>query len=310
MSTFKEDVWAGLCQKPKRLPSRYFYDDKGSALFQEIMDLEEYYLPRCELEILELRAEQMARMTARQGLEIIELGAGDGSKIIHLLSALWQIEPDISYIPLDISPFAVKENEGHLRKHLPGLKLGGVAGNYFKTLPVLMERPTPKLLLFMGSNLGNFPDEKAVEFLSWLQSLMHPGDGLLLAVDLKKDPATILRAYNDAKGITKAFNLNLLARINKELGANFNLEAWDHWPLYEPVSGAAKSYLISLTEQEVVFPGEGTITFEAFEAIHTEVSQKFTLQGIQDLAAKSGMQWKESFTDKKGYYAIGLFFKK
>ena len=310
MTDFLRDVLDGLSQVPKRLPSRYFYDDKGSALFQEIMQLDEYYLPACELEILQEQAEAIGASVAREGLQILELGAGDGTKTLHLLHALLANQQGITYRPMDISSYALEENRYLMQKEFPSLQILPSAGDYFQTLPDLCKSKGPKLILFMGSNLGNFPGKKAEQFLAWISGLIDPGDGLLLGLDLKKDPHIILKAYDDPKGVTAQFNLNLLTRINRELGADFDLNHWLHWPIYDPIDGAAKSYLLSTCHQRVHFPSGLSFSFEPFEAIFMEVSQKFSRNDVENLALMADMEVKRHFLDEKAYYMVSLLRKK
>lgn len=310
MTDFLNDVLDGLSQVPKRLPSRYFYDDAGSALFQEIMQLDEYYLPACELEILQEQAEDIGACIARYGLQIIELGAGDGSKTLHLLRGLANRPESFLYKPLDISSYALEVNRKLIQSEFPSLEIVPAVGDYFKTLPDLCKATGPKLILFMGSNLGNFPGKRAEQFIQWMAGLLQSGDGILLGLDLKKDPGIILKAYNDAKGITAQFNLNLLTRMNRELGADFDTNQWLHWPIYDPVDGAAKSYLVSTCHQKVKLGSGHEFSFEPFEPIFMEVSQKFNRTDVENLALKAGMEVEKHFLDQKAFYMVSLLRKK
>ena len=308
MKDFEKEVKKGLSNKPKTLPTKYFYDAKGSELFQEIMDLEEYYLPACEREIIKNSSNQLAANISSlcNEIEIIGLGAGDGTKTVELLKAFMLLFQDIDYYPLDISASILKENKENLQASIPGLSVKPVAGNYFKTLPKLPQSETKRLILFMGANIGNYSPEKAIEFVRFLKENSRTNDLLLIAFDLKKDPEKILAAYNDRKGVTAQFNLNLLARINKELNGNFNLDQFKHFPTYDPVSGVCKSHLVSLKNQNVSI-GDDTYTFKAFEAIQTEVSIKYDLSEIEKLAEETGIKLIKHFPDSKNYYTLVLF---
>lgn len=310
MTNFKQDVLAGLGLSLKKLSSKYFYDEAGDRLFQQIMHLEEYYLPRCEREIIQQHSTHIAALlNAGTGgqIDVVELGAGDGTKTVAFLAQLQAAGLCPTYIPLDISPNILAVNEQHVRAQVPGIAVMPLAGDYFQTYATLAERPGRKAVLFLGSNIGNFARQGAVDFLRHIREGLRPGDTLLVAFDLKKNPRTILRAYDDREGITRQFNLNLLSRINRELGADFDVAAFDHYPLYEPVSGTTYSYLVSLRQQDVRFPSGECFSFEQHELIHTEISKKYDLPEIEDLATAAGIQPRQHFTDAAGYYALSLF---
>lgn len=308
MKDFEKEVKKGLSNKPKTLPTKYFYDAKGSELFQEIMDLEEYYLPACEREILKDSSNQLAANISSlcNEIEIIGLGAGDGTKTVELLKAFMPLFQDIDYYPLDISASILEENKENLQASIPGLSVKPVAGNYFKTLPKLPQSETKRLILFMGANIGNYSPKKAIEFVRFLKENNRTNDLLLIAFDLKKDPEKILAAYNDEKGVTAKFNMNLLARINNELAANFDLDQFKHFPTYDPIAGVCKSHLVSLVAQTVSI-GEDTYSFKAFEAIQTEVSIKYDLSEIEKLATDTGIKLIKHFPDSKNYYTLALY---
>lgn len=305
-NTFEKDVLTGLQSNPKRLYSKYFYDDKGSAIFQQIMHMPEYYLPGCETEILRLRAKDIIRKLPHKSYDVIELGAGDGSKTALFLDPLVREKEKVSYIPLDISPEILSVNEKIMEEKLPGLCVKPIAGDYFETLKNISSGKNPKIILFLGSNIGNFEGEKALDFIRFVKSFMRKGDHLMLGVDLKKHPRTILAAYDDPAGITKKFNINLLERINRELDGNFNTAGFDHYASYDPLSGATKSYLISNAAQKVQVAGQ-TIAFFPFEAIHMEVSQKYSLHDLDQIRQKVGFHMDHHFTDSKTYFSISLF---
>lgn len=303
---FQEEVLNGLQNNPKSLSSKYFYDDEGSRIFQEIMDMPEYYLPAAESEIIQTQSEAIAKRINLSQLDIIELGAGDGRKMVHFIQVLSQHIPDLSYFPLDISAGILKANEKLIRKEVPTVNFAGYAGDYFQTLHQLRERSKPKLIVFAGSNIGNFRGEKAVDFLKFIKSEMKPGDFFILGVDLKKNPKKILSAYSDAQGITKRFNLNLLTRINRELGADFEVGAFDHYATYHPITGAAESFLISLKAQKVTI-GNELIEFEKDEVIQTEISQKYDRALLEYLSKSAGLSLDSWYSDSEGMFAWVLF---
>lgn len=303
---FKEEVLSGLQKNPKFLSSKYFYDDAGSKIFQEIMDMPEYYLPAAESEIIQTQSEAIANRINLSQLDIIELGAGDGRKMVHFVQVLSQHISDLSYFPLDISEGILKANEELIRKEVPSVNFASYAGDYFQTLHQLRERTNPKLIVFAGSNIGNFRGERAVDFLKFIKSEMKSGDFFILGVDLKKNPKKILPAYSDAQGITKRFNLNLLTRINRELNADFDLQSFDHYATYHPVSGAAESFLISLKAQKVNI-GVEVFEFKKDEVIQTEISQKYDRALLEELSTSAGLSFDSWYSDAEGLFAWVLF---
>ncbi len=307
ISLFERDVKAGLSREPKQLSSKYFYDKRGDEIFQKIMQLEEYYLPKCETEILKTQTSEIAQQIGARRLDVLELGAGDGSKTVVFLENLISLSKKVRYIPMDISSNILEVNKVNMHKNLPHMEIEPVVGDYFQTMEIMKDQTNTKLVLFMGSNIGNFKNEAAIAFLKMVYGFLHPGDYLLMGVDLRKNPKTILAAYNDSQGVTKEFNLNLLHRINRELGADFDLEAFDHYPLYDPVAGIALSYLVSLRDQKVAFEDGTEIFFKKDELIHTEVSQKYSLEELNILGSKTGFSEVKHFTDQKEYFSTSLF---
>ncbi|MCH7410603.1 L-histidine N(alpha)-methyltransferase [Belliella sp. DSM 111904] len=308
MNNFLQDVTESLAKSHKSIPSKYFYDEKGSRIFQEIMTLEAYYLPRCEMEILEQSAAAILSHFNDQNMDFIDLGAGDGSKMISFLRQVHHKLNAPSYIPMDISPEILKVNQNLIQNAIPNLDILAIPGDYFVSTHQIKQRPNPMVVMYMGSNIGNFRLEEAVEFLRFINDFLNKGDFLLMGVDLKKDPSTIQAAYNDKEGVTKKFNLNLLERINRELGANFNLDLFDHYGTYNPSSGEAQSYLISLEEQ-LISIAEKKYHFEKFETIHTEISRKFSLVELNDMGHESGFTWNKHFLDSKAFFSLSLFRK-
>ena len=307
ISPFAEDVLHGLSQTPKRIPPQYFYDDEGSRIFRQIMQLPEYYPTRCEYEILEQNKDVIMRLMAGSGqpFDLIELGAGDGLKTKVLLRHFLARSAAFSYIPVDISARALHELADGIKREMPGLNLQPLESEYFAALENLRQDwPARKAILFLGSNIGNFTGAEALDFLALLRGKMNPGDCLLLGFDLKKHPAVILNAYNDASGVTKAFNINLLRRINRELDADFDLAQFDHYPIYNPETGEARSYLVSKTGQQVCIGSlRETFDFVEGEIIHTEISRKYTVAEMESLAAQAGFRVAGVFTDSRNYFA-------
>ncbi|MGB0950075.1 MAG: L-histidine N(alpha)-methyltransferase, partial [Marinirhabdus sp.] len=256
-TTFKKDVFEGLTATPKYLYSQYIYDKKGDKLFQDIMAMPEYYLTNCELEIFVEHTPAIAGIfdESEKGFDLIELGAGDGKKTKILLKYLSENNFNFTYKPIDISQNAIDGLTETLKKELPNIKVFGETGEYFEVLERLKKiNARKKVLLFLGSNIGNLLHEKAIDFLSKLCGTLHGDDVIFMGFDQKKHPQTILDAYNDANGITEAFNKNLLHRINVEMGANFPVNKFMHWQVYDPETGTAKSYLMAKEAVQVQIP--------------------------------------------------------
>ena len=308
---FAEDLIRGLSADPKFLPSKYFYDTRGSELFQQIMDLEEYYLTRCEFEVLTTYKKDILEMFCEgtEKFELIEFGAGDGLKTKILLDYFLKQNINFKYLPIDISSGALQGLVKDLSTSLPKLRVEGICDDYFKALQKLkLDNPVRKVVLFMGSNIGNFNPEQANTFLSAIQENLSPGDLLMIGCDLKKNPNVVLNAYNDMKGVTREFNLNLLRRINREIGANFELKHFAHYPIYDPASGAAKSYLMSTIKQKVHLEKINfSVEFEAWEAIHTETSHKYTPYMIRKMADQAGFEYLKNFYDQRNYYTDSIW---
>jgi dimethylhistidine N-methyltransferase len=309
MQEFLEHVKNGLSQIPKKLSSRYFYDEKGDELFQQIMQLEEYYLPACEMEIIETQGKQIAEDISKEHhkLQIVELGAGDGSKTKHFLKQISPFFQQMEYVALDISPNILEVNKSEVENHVSGLKQSSIAGNYFETYKRLPETNKGRIVLFLGANIGNFLITEAIAFFKFVKSKLNKIDYFLVSFDLVKHPRKIIKAYDDSLGITRQFNLNLLARINRELGADFDTSKFDHFPFYNPITGITSSQLFSLENQEVHFPDGFVAKFYAFEAINVEVSKKFFWSDIEEIALKSGMKIRETYFDKNKEYAFVMF---
>lgn len=305
-SQFDKDVYKGLTDFPKHLSSKYFYDAKGDGLFQEIMAMPEYYLTNSEYKILDKFKDEICRAFFKDSKEfdLIELGAGDGKKTKILLRQLAAEGVPFQYVPIDISENALNQLEESISNELPSVNVMSLQGTYFETLEQLCTmQHRRKVIMFLGSNIGNLLHPQAVEFLMSIQELMNDDDLFFIGFDQKKDPQTILNAYNDSAGITERFNKNLLARINNELDANFDLDKFLHWEVYDPETGTAKSYLVSKENQTIHINGlDLTVAFKAWETIHTEISQKYDDNVVSWLADKAGMQISRIFSDENKFY--------
>ena len=312
-TSFCTDVLRGLKQNLKQLPSKYFYDKKGDKIFQEIMNAQEYYPFNCELEIFSHQTQALAKsiMAQGDGFDLIELGAGDCTKSKYLLKYLTEIGADFTFMPIDISENIITYLESHLPSEIPGLQLIGLNGEYFKMLKKASRISNRrKVILFLGSNLGNMVSEEVDSFCLELRAKINKGDIVIVGMDLKKSPAVILAAYNDKEGITRRFNLNLLKRINKELQGNFDCAKFEHFPTYDPLSGDCKSYLVSLEKQSVQLKGENgyeQIEIDEGESIFMEVSHKFTRDEVLELGIKSGFETLGNYYDKKGWFLDTLW---
>ena len=326
LTTFAEDVLFGLSATPKALSSKYFYDDEGSRLFQEIMKLPEYYLTDCEFEIFKTQAEVILQSIFNggkdkdaenpqsaicdpQSFDLIELGAGDGTKTAVLVDHFLKQNADISYSPIDISQEALDALSAKFSAEFPALKIETQNGDYFRILESLRNSSgRRKMLLFLGSNIGNFSRHQALEFFQNLRGVMSADDLLFIGFDLQKDPRVIVSAYDDNKGVTAAFNLNLLKRINRELGADFDLEKFSHYAVYRPIECAARSFLISREKQSVHIGAlNKTFEFDQWEAIFMEISQKYSLRMIEEMAHECGFDIKQTFFDSRNYYCDSLW---
>ncbi len=312
LTDFAHHVQAGLAATPKQLSSKYFYDDEGSRLFQQIMAMPEYYLTNAEDEILRTQsAHILAALQFDQPFNIIELGAGDGAKTLHLLRHLQQQQVDCTFIPIDISSQAISDLMERINGQLPNLKVEPMVGDYHHVMRDITSSSKPNLVLFLGSNIGNFEWVPARRMLTALGEQLREGDKLLIGFDLKKNPHLVHAAYSDATGITKAFNLNLLRRINRELGANFDLARFDFFNYYNPLTGEVRSFIVSLAEQQVHIEAIGqTFDFKNDEVIRTELSKKYSLGEIEELARKCGFEVIASFQDSKNYFADSLWVRR
>ncbi len=306
---FAMDVLLGLSRQDRKLSSRYFYDDRGSRLFQQIMELEEYYPTACERWILSHYAADIADRLGGEPFNLIDLGSGDGSKTNILLDEFVSRGCDFTYIPIDISEAAVNDQVKYLEQRFPKLKISGIVAEYFNGL-LWQSRSSDKhnLILFLGSNIGNFHRSEARTFMRTMWNFLQPGDYVLTGFDLKKNIEVMTRAYNDKKGVTREFNMNLLHRINRELGGNFDLQQWRHYSSYNVFSGAMESYLVSRVEQDVeILEVNQVFHFDEFEPIHTEYSYKFLESDIEQLADETGFVIENQMFDDRRYFVDSLW---
>ncbi|WP_228414585.1 L-histidine N(alpha)-methyltransferase [Chryseobacterium sp. SNU WT5] len=311
---FLKDVNDGLSQNPKYISSHYFYDKAGDELFQKIMEMPEYYLTNSELEIFKEQSMEIIEsfnIDKNQKFELIELGSGDGKKTQHLLRALLSQNYQFKYIPVDISTNSLEVITKNLENHFPTINIEPQQGDYFQVLDRLFTSNHPKIILFIGSNLGNMEDEVAKRFLSKISQNLKTNEKLLLGLDLIKSKEVVLPAYNDPAGITSSFNLNLLKRINTELGADFDLENFEHAPEYTEEEGIAKSFLKSRKRQSVYIKDlDQSFEFRENERIHTEVSRKYDDEVLKKLLLKSDLEISEKFLDSKNYFADYILTKR
>lgn len=306
---FMRDVDAGLSADEKSIPPKYFYDATGDLLFRKIMALPEYYLTRTEHGILSNYRHEILNGFASEGhFDLVELGAGDGLKTKVLLRHFIGQKANFSYLPVDISANALNLLAHSIASEFPQLSISPIAADYFDALNRLQDGESKKAVLFLGASIGNFTFEQALEFLQQLHASLSPGDVVLIGFDLKKNPAEILAAYNDSQGVTRDFNLNLLHRINRELGGNFEADNFRHYPLYDPQSGEAKSFLVSQTDHSVTIGALGkTFHLKDGETIHTEISRKYSLPEIDLLADLAGFSVIRNFTDPKNRFVNTLW---
>lgn len=301
-----DDVHQGLSRSPKSLPPKLFYDAAGSELFEQISRLPEYYLTRTELRILEQCAAEIAQRTAA-GTSIIELGSGSSAKTRVLLEAFAARRLRVPYFPVDISPAALNHARLTLRRELPAVRVAPIVADIGSDLGFLREIPAPRLVLYIGSSIGNMEQIEACAFLRRLRSRLDPGDALLLGTDLVKDHDVLLAAYNDSSGVTAHFNLNLLARINRELGGHFDLGAFRHIALWNEKQSRIEMYLESLRDQEVPIDLlRMRLHFSRGERIHTENSHKYTVRGARRMLREAEFEPVATWTDAKGWFAVHL----
>ena len=302
-----DDVRKGLTSQQKRFLPKYFYDELGSQLFEAICLLPEYYLTRAENEILTRYADEIAGAVEGQKT-LVEMGSGSASKTRLVIEALLRSQPELLFMPVDISFSALESSSRILLQSYPRLSIEGFAADYFAGLAELGKKQRRRTLaLFLGSNISNFDAEEALSFLKAMRRVLREGDALLLGVDLKKDPAVLEAAYNDALGVTSAFNLNVLARINRELGGGFDLRNFQHKAFYNESAGRIEIYIESLVNQRVrIEKLELEVEFAAGELIHTENSYKYDRAGIEALASATGFEHSRMWLDSQERFSSNL----
>jgi len=307
VTSFADDVRAGLGAPQKQLPPKYFYDELGSALFEAITFLPEYYLTRAETEILEKFSGSM--LAGFDGpIDLIEFGSGSARKTKVLIAALLDRQDRVNYRPIDISPSALLESSMALVAEYQGLHVTAYADDYFDVLSSARLSTSNRVLaLFLGSNIGNYEPAAGRALLSAISAAFKPGDALLLGTDLKKSAAMLELAYNDPTGVTAAFNKNLLARINRELGGRFDLDGFEHVARYDAARGAVDSFLVARRGQVVPIDALGfEARFITAETIHTESSYKFAPDDVMRLARDSGFRVEQRWIDCEGLFAVSL----
>lgn len=306
---FASEVLIGLSESRKALPTKYHYDDAGSRLFQKIMGLPEYYPTRCELDIFRTKTDEIARLMQGQQFNLVELGAGDGAKTSILLEHFLDQDFHFQYVPIDISEAAMEGLVQTMQKKFPALAASGIVAEYFEGLKWLSKMHQQKnFVLFLGSNLGNFSAAQSRVFLRTLWNTLNNDDLVLIGFDLKKDIDLMLNAYNDSQGVTAEFNLNMLKRINRELGGNFDISKFRHYATYDVFTGAMESYLVSLEAQTVFIEDlSETFDFQPWEPIHTEYSYKYLVSDVEKLADVTGYTIEENLFDSKKYFLDSIW---
>ena len=309
-NAFARDVIEGLTSMPKTLPSKYFYDDLGSRLFEAICRLPEYYLTRSEAEILTSNADEVAA-SVDGPIRLIEFGSGNAEKTRYLIEAFLRRQKQLAYVPVDISRTSLERSSREMLLDYPGLTVNAYAMDYYGALRRLgadgTAPPARNLALFLGSNIGNFDMEESRAFLRGIRNMLDKGGALLLGADLKKSPDVLLPAYDDALGVTAAFNLNILGRINRELGGEFDLATFEHKAIYNELLGRIEMHLVSRTRQAVrVRSLSADIAFRVGETIHTENSYKFDLDQLAALAKDTGFSLARSWLDGRGWFSFNL----
>jgi dimethylhistidine N-methyltransferase len=308
LTSLATEVERGLSAKPKKLPCRFFYDEAGSEIFEEICDLPEYYVTRTEAEILENHADDIAS-AYDQRVTLAELGSGSSTKTRLLIDAMLRRHGGLRYVPVDISRNMLEASALDLLDRYEALEIRAIASEYEVGLRHLRgESDAPKLIAWLGSTIGNLTRDEGAAFLGTVRAAMSPGDRLLVGIDLRKDRAVLEAAYDDSAGVTARFNLNLLERINRELGGHFDLANFAHRAVYDEVSGRVEMHLVSTREQRVSIEELGfEVEFGAQETIHTENSHKYDQAEIDALAASAGLRRDSEWLDARGYFSLNLF---
>ena len=304
---FAREVKAGLTARPKRLSCRFLYDREGSQLFEAICELPEYYLTRVERGILQERAGEIAE-TFPQKMTLVELGSGSAAKTRILIEELLRRNGALRFVPVDISRTMLEESSQALLQDYPGLSITAIAGEYHDALSHLAaENGGPKLILWLGSNIGNLDRSEAAAFLRLMRRAVSQQDRILIGIDLRKDPDTLRRAYDDSAGVTARFSHNILARINRDLGGHFDLDAFRHHVVYDEAAGRIGIYLVSAKTQKVSIDDlKLEVSFAEGERIHTENSYKYSTAEIAQLACIAGFRLERQWLDEERRFSVNL----
>lgn len=305
------DVAEGLANENQTLPSKYYYNEKGDEIFRQIMKLPEYYLTNCEYEILKSRSNEIIKAAFSNSTigNLVELGAGDGYKTKLLLRRIADDKLNIRYVPVDISQNILDLLCDEVAREIPSLQVNPVCADYFEAVKKTSREGVPNLILFLGSTVGNLREREQDVFFSDLSASCNSGDTVLTGFDLQKDPAVILAAYNDKTGVTRAFNLNLISRLQKEVSADFKPEDFEHYPCYDPLTGLARSFLVPQVNKVLTLNNQ-KIQLEKGRAIHCETSRKYTIKQIEELAHRNNFEVVEHYFDGKKYFVDSLWRKK
>jgi L-histidine N-alpha-methyltransferase len=296
----------GLTATPKWLPAKLFYDDAGSALFEQITELPEYYLTRTERAIFENFAPQILE-AAGSSLTLVELGAGTASKTSILIEELLRRQPRALFYPIDVSPGALQEASTRLGSQFPQLRVNSVIADYTAGVEALNRISGRKLVLYIGSSIGNFEPDDSIRLLRRIRRSLRTGDGLLLGADFAKSPKVLIPAYDDSQEVTAAFNKNVLVRLNRELEANFDLDAFRHVALWNRRCSRMEMHLESTVEQSVFLPAlDLDIAFTKGERINTENSYKYTIEMIESILRESGFKLEQSWHDRQKWFGVHL----
>ena len=306
LPAYAEEVELGLASSPKTLPCKLFYDREGSALFERITLLPEYYLTRSELEILRDQSDEIVGKV-HPGVTVIELGAGSAAKTTTLLQAFSRRQLRVAYVPVDISPTALAEARRRVESECTSVSVRPMVADFARGFEFLRNISGRKLVLYLGSSIGNFDPGPAVEMLGQIREQLAEGDRLLLGTDLAKDPAILVPAYDDSQGVTEQFDKNILARLNRELGAHFNLDLFRHLAIWNPEESRMEIYLESLQPQTVSIDSlNAKVVFAKGERIHTESSYKYSMQMVCEMLKRSGYLLEATWFDRRAWFGLHL----
>jgi L-histidine N-alpha-methyltransferase len=301
--SFAEDVRHGLTSRPKRLPPRYFYDSLGSALFEAICELPEYYVTRAETEIFQRSAHEIAR-TFEAPARLVELGSGDSRKTEMLIEALLGRQPSLTFVPIDVDASMLDWSARRLLATFPALTVEAICGDYRQAPALVTPINGRTVVLFLGSSIGNLDPQSAAAMLGDLRAFLHPGDLFFLGADLQKEKTIVEPAYNDSLGVTASFNRNMLARINRQLGGHFDLSSFDHYAFLNERESRIEMHLVSRLRQSIRIDAlELEIEMDEGETIHTENSYKYSTADLQTLAAAGGFAIEAQWTDSRQWFA-------